>query len=318
MKFKWGENTAFRLLALFLAFVLWVYVTHQNNPVVEQAARVSLEHQDLPASMIVEEIPQAVSVYYRSSRGRLALVGSGEFTARVNLSGLAAGVHSLPVQVGAPEGVEIIRVNPQTVTVSLDSMVEKNIPVLVNVTGTPAPGFERSDPAVAPAVIKATGPSRLLREIKNITVDLDIKGARTGIERVLPVSVGIKGVELQPKSVKVTLPVEALPFRNVQVSPRVTGSPAEGFVLDGLTVEPETVQISGDGQILAGTGELPTAPIDISGASANVTAMVRVITPGQVSAVTPAQVKITAIIIPEESAPPDDPDPPPGDVEVGE
>lgn len=318
MKFKWGENTAFRLLALFLAIVLWVYVTHQRNPVLERVARISLQQQGLSDSMIIQDIPPDVTVYYRSSMGRLALVSPGEFTARVNLTGLEAGRHSLPVLVQAPSGVEVVRVNPQRVTVVLDKIREKNVSVAVNVLGTPAPGYRRLDPVVTPPVVKVVGPGQLLQEIKKVAVSVDIRGTPTGIERVLPVSTGVRGVELHPDSVKVTVPVEPLPARTVTVEPSTTGNPAEGFRVENLTIEPSTVQVTGTQELLDGLDGLQTEPLDISGASSDMTGKVNVVIPSGVSSVTPRQVEVTARIVPGDVKGQDEGGLQPGESEVSE
>jgi len=299
MHFKWRENTAFRLLALFLAIVLWIYVTHQRNPVLEQAARVSLEQQGLPANMIIRDMPSAVTVYYRSSMGRLALVSAAEFEARVNLAGSGAGTHSLPVRVQAPAGVEVVRVSPERVTVTLDRITEKNVPVTVNVLGTPAPGYKRLEPVVTPPVVNVKGPLQLLKEINRVAVSVDIGGTSTGVEQVLPVSTGVKNVELHPDTVKVTVPVEPLPSRAVMVEPRVKGTPAEGFRVKSVTVEPDTVQVTGVEELLDGLETLRTEPLDISGAGGDITGKVEVILPEQVSSATPREVNVTVRIVPD-------------------
>jgi len=298
LTFKWRESTAFRLLALFLAIVLWVYVTHQRNPILERAARVDLQQQGLPAGMVIQEIPSSVTVYYKSSKGRLALVDAGEFEARVNLAGAEKGTHSFPVRVNGPTGVEVIRVSPQRVTLSLDRIIQKAVPVTVNILGSPAQGYQRLEPVVTPPVVEARGPSQVLQEIERVAVTVDIRGTPTGIVQVRPVSTGVEGVKLHPDTVKVTIPVESLPAGTVGVKARVQGSPAAGFRVESVSASPDLVKVTGGQDLLDRLENVTTASVDIAGAAADVTKKVKIINP-QGALVEPREVDVTVEIVPD-------------------
>ncbi len=293
MHFKWREVTAFRLLALFLALLLWVYVTHQRNPVMERAARIDLHQRGLPEDVVVQDMPSSVTVYYKSSKGMLALVDAEEFQATVNLAGAGKGTHSFPVQVTGPAGVEVVRVNPERVTISLDRIIVKDVPVAVNVLGSPAPGYHRLEPVVTPPVVEALGPSEVLEEIDRVAVSVDIRGTPTGVEQVRPVSTGLENVELRPESVRVTVPVEPLPSRTINVEPRITGSPAQGFRVETVSVNPTSVKVTGDQDLLSGLRNIVTEPVNISEATGVFSRNVRVVIPEGISSVEPVEVEVT-------------------------
>lgn len=309
MHFKWRQATAYRLLALFLALILWGYVTHQKNPVQERAARVPLQQKGLPAGMLLEDMPAEVTVFYRSSKGRLALVSANEFQARVDLAGATAGVRKYPVRVQAPPGVEVVRTVPPAVTINADRIIVKNIPVTINITGAPARGYTNLKPVVTPAVVEARGPEQALKEINRVAVSLDISGTPVGLEKVLPVSTGVEEVKLRPGNVKVTVPVKPLPSRTITVEPRVKGLPAAGLRVEKVEIKPDTVRVTAPGDVLESLNTLSTGLLEITGAVADVAAPVKVQVPAGVAVVVPGEVQMTVKIGPE--SPPDGEETPP-------
>lgn len=293
MQVKWRENITFRLLALFLALVLWVYVTHQKNPVLERATRVTLEYSGLPAQMLIMEMPDAVTVHYKTAKGRLALLRADDFKATLNLSGLGAGRHSIPVQVHSPPGIEITKVAPEKATVVLDREIEKEIPVEVKVRGEPPPGSKWLEPVVEPQTVRATGPEQHLRNLGKLTAAVDITGATEEVTKIINLNPGMESIQLNPSSVKVTVPVQPLPSKQVEVTPDITGRPAEGYALEDVRTNPGTVKIYGPAEALAGLEEVKTKRIDISGATAGITRNVKVLLPpGPFDLVVPEEVEV--------------------------
>lgn len=302
LQIRWQDN-AFRLLALFIAIVLWIYVTNQTNPIVERAVRVSLESIDLAEDMVIHEMPASATIYYKSTRGRLPLVDTSDFKAWVNLDGLDSGTHSVSVQVDVPPGINVDRVSPDRVNVTLDRIIEKELQVALNIIGAPAAGYHQLEPVIAPRVVTAKGPSRLLEDIERVSVTVDIREADTGMEQVVPVSTGVEGVELQPNSVKVVVPIEPFPVRAINVSPRVRGEPAEGYIIENIIVEPNNIQVTGPANVLDRLQDAKTQFLDVSGANKDINRRVEVLIPQGASSVNPIDVQVTVIISPDPNMP---------------
>jgi YbbR domain-containing protein len=71
-----------------------------------------------------------------------------------------------------------------------------------------------------------------------------------------------------PPAVTVTVPVvQQTQYKEVAVRPVVTGSPAAGYILQPLEVNPTTVTLRGNQPDLEATNFVPTQPIDVSGIS---------------------------------------------------
>src|SRR5690606_13730424 len=94
------------------------------------------------------------------------------------------------------------------------------------------------------------------------------------------------GVDISPALVHLEVPVfEDLSSRTVPVNPVVTGTPASGFRVASVDVEPLTVTVEGDLDELAELVSADTAPVVVSGATRNLTVEVPFTLPTGVSVV---------------------------------
>jgi hypothetical protein len=78
---------------------------------------------------------------------------------------------------------------------------------------------------------------------------------------------GIEVVEVTPRRIRVVL--DALVVREVEVSPRIEGAPAKGFVVKRVTSSPSRVRIAGPKSELRRLTRIYTLPIALDGQSAS-------------------------------------------------
>lgn len=85
---------------------------------------------------------------------------------------------------------------------------------------------------------------------------------------------GIEVVEVDPRRVRVLL--EALVRREVEVKPRIEGSPADGFVVKDVSVSPSRVVVVGPRNELRRLTQVSTLPVRLDGHTASFSARVLV------------------------------------------
>jgi YbbR domain-containing protein len=73
----------------------------------------------------------------------------------------------------------------------------------------------------------------------------------------------------------------------------VTGTPAAGFEIDEISVEPLTVQVEGDADPLAALARVDTEPISVSGLSETQTFETELALPAGIEAVDPLPIRVT-------------------------
>lgn len=178
---KQVEHLALRLLALFLAVVLWFLATERpqqtigsDQRLVELEARVTGVDEGLE----VTSGPGTVEATLEGSRLLLAFQAA-DVRAFVELSGLGPGRHQVPVRVEAPPGVTVRRVLPQEVSVTLEERVRRTVPVHVAVQGVP-PEAQVRVAAVEPSSMEVYGAASAVERVAYILAQVayDAAGSR--------------------------------------------------------------------------------------------------------------------------------------------
>ncbi len=307
MTFQWRDNSI-RILSVFIALLLWVYVTNEQNPVTDQTFSVLLVAQDTPGGYIVDGLPGTVSVRVRGTRLVVGGLQREDFTARVNLSGVQPGQQEVRVQLIAPPEVEVLHISPAVLTITADQIEEKNVPVVAVVKGTVAGGLQSGAPVIEPAMATVRGPSGTLTGISQLSVTVDVSGAAEAVTREVRLNTGLEGVTASPERVQVTVPVTALPVQSLPVRLRLTGAPAPGYEVSGTAVRPQEVQVTARDTVLRGINVVNTMALDISGISTDVEREAILVLPDGAHLVEPDRVTVTINVtrVEEEQPPPEE------------
>jgi YbbR domain-containing protein len=118
---------------------------------------------------------------------------------KLNLANAVAGSNQVPIardSIALPPGIQLKKVDPQALEVTLDLPVEKTIPVQVIWTGKLAAGLIMEDVRMVPDNVKVVGGSLMLRGIQTIyTEKIPLEGIATG-------GTASVSLVLQPSSLK--------------------------------------------------------------------------------------------------------------------
>ncbi len=273
------RNWHLKLAAVLVATVLYTGFVFSGT-LSEQTIQVPIQAVNQPAdSYNLTGDLGFVQVTYRSESGAAPPTAEA-FVARVDLSeydmSTAPEPQTLEVTVTA-EGFNVVRWTPATERVELDRNETRSVPVEVEAGEIPD-GLETGDPELSEldAQVEVRGPasvvSRVDRALARIAID------PSGIDFNQPVElvavdiegqpVGTGRLELSPEIISVRVDVETVETtKTVPVTQDIIGTPAPGYALEALSVQPSTVTLRGLPEVLAPITEVRTEPIDIGGAS---------------------------------------------------
>jgi len=293
VRIDWQRNSI-KFLSVFLAIILWIYVSNEQNPTTDKEINVSLENSGLAQNyLITGGMPESVRVRVHGNKSQLANIAPGDFRALVIIPEGETGEVTAPVQVSAPPGLRVVQVYPNEVSVTIDSLVEKVLPVAVNLRGKPQQGYTAQAPQCQPATVIARGPSKAVSELSQATAVVDVQSATQDIELTLTVSTGNLSVSLTPSMVRVVVPITgaALP-KTVSVQPQLTGTPATGFAVARVVADPVVVQISGPAEATGAVTEVKTEPVDIRGIDKTFVKEVALLPVTGIANIYPSRVKV--------------------------
>ncbi len=296
------DNWRLKLLALLLTLGLLGAVAFSENPVTVAPVPAAIDYDNLPPGTVV------INPLLKSSVNVEGLNSAVNPLRSANPPGIHFHVNLKDARTGAqltfyahpgtlPAGVSWTG-DPVPVTVGIDRLEVRTLPIEVR-TPRVAPGFkvldvdDKGKPATfaqcgnsaEPCLVKVTAPATLLDQLKAYVLIDDVVSGTSTDSPSQPVRFEQNGRQVDlarfntlpnlgvdPSTVNVHITAQQTQVtRQVAVTANVTGRPACGYAITGITYNPSAfVQITGPSDKVARTDGI-TLPqgIDVSGATAN-------------------------------------------------
>ncbi len=288
------------LTAFILAVAVWIMAVTSNDPVKQDVFPGQVEIEFIgqnPNLVIMEENPGTIQLTLNAPQSIWTTLINQKDVVRavVDLSGLEAGVHVLPVDIQINiRPVRVVSQSPKTVEITLERLVSAEFPVDVQVQGDPAIGFQAGMLTKDASTVKIIGPESQASRVRKIRAVLDISGAQQTIVRTITLQavdageVLVEGLTIVPSVVTLTQPIkQRFGYRSVVVNVVVSGQVAEGYRLTNISVFPPAITVySADPDIVKNLpGYVETLPLDLTGAKDDIDVFMNLNLPFGVSVV---------------------------------
>ncbi len=272
-------------LALVLSLSLWVFVSEAENPTRTDffPGVIPIEVVNVPPNLAVSSLSETlVSVRISAPESVFERLSVDDFHARVDLSAATAREVRVPVIVTTENRrVEIIEPSPREITVTLEPVTSRTVPVEVDLVGAPPIGFEVGDVTPSLTEVRVSGPETLINQLRtgcaevNLATGIKVSFTQTVVLKGKNLRCGdIQGVTFEPSDVTVDVEMRQVVFSaGFVVAPVVRGTPAQGFRIASVSVEPGIVRISGPVDVLQSINAIagiPTEDVSVDGATAGV------------------------------------------------
>lgn len=268
------------ITAFILALAVWISAVSSSDPLIERTypnpLPIEIIGQD-PGLVITSSIPTSVTVVLSAPQSIWNQLNTetGAVRAFLDLSGLEAGSHSVPIRVQISiRPVRKIAQSPQSITVTLERLASKEFPIRVVTRGNPAVGYTADSPTLSQTAVTISGPESQVNRVAEVQAIIDLSQATESINRTVNlVAVDandnpINGLSLLPDRVTVRQNIsQRFGYRNVVVKVVVLGQVASGYRLTNISVFPPAVTVfSADPQIVSDLpGFIETEPLNING-----------------------------------------------------
>ncbi len=288
------NNVSLMVLAVLMAFLVWVVASLQQDPIVENtlSAPVVIVSPPNDQTILASTLPASVTVRMRAPQSTFDALGAGSVQVPVDLSQLGAGEHVVklePVVRASP--AMVLSWRPVTASVTIAEVISTSVPVRVVLEGVPAIGYRAQPPLADPEQVLVTGAQQIIEQLERLEVKVNIEGARSTVEQTArPMArsrdgATITNIVLSPTIVAVRVPLEQLSnFKDLAVRVRPVGQPAEGYAITSISVSPQVVTVFGPREAIQQLpGFIDTLEVSVSGATQDVEQRVGLNVPPNIS-----------------------------------
>ncbi|HSD10235.1 MAG TPA: CdaR family protein [Candidatus Binatia bacterium] len=222
------HNWLLKLGAIAFAIGLWGFVNLGAREA-DRSILVRLEFLNLPPKlMITSPIPESVDVRLRGPRTILGTIDERRQRIAINLGNVRTGLTSFKIDadmLNLPRGVTVTRLTPVQVTLDVERIVERMLPVVTNLSAAVPAGYRLVESEVRPAVVSVTGPAPQVEALRNIPVGpLHLPPTSGNFDETVVLERPADLVRLSPDRVIVRGVLEELvttqDFRNVEIGAR--------------------------------------------------------------------------------------------------
>ncbi len=178
-----------RLVSLGLAVVLWYFVGGED--IVNKNVMLPVEVINMPRDLVISnQYKKEIEVSVSGPRNLVLDIENRAISRQVDMSHAVPGtmvIENTNDSIAVPRGVKVLRIQPESVILSLDKWIQKQFTVSPITTGAPAPDYILKEIRMAPKSITLSGPQTALAPFDVLrTKAIDIEGLRESTQVQVP------------------------------------------------------------------------------------------------------------------------------------
>ncbi|NOR24016.1 MAG: hypothetical protein GQ542_06400 [Desulforhopalus sp.] len=194
-----SKDWLLKFISLVLAVSLWYFVGGEDR--VDKNVMIPIEIINLPRDLVISnQFKKEIEVSVSGPRSLILEMTSRAITRQVDLSSATPGTmvfendnDHIPV----PRGITVQRVQPSSIILSLDKLIQKQFPVSARTVGKVADGYLVKNLKMNPDVITITGPLTTLSQFDEIfTKAINLVGVKQSVQLQVPLELEPAIVEL--------------------------------------------------------------------------------------------------------------------------
>ncbi|MGW8160638.1 MAG: CdaR family protein [Desulfobulbales bacterium] len=179
--FRRPKNWVLKLLSLLFALFLWYFVVGEDK--VEMNVPIPVEIVNLPRDLIISnQFKKQLDVSVSGQRSLIRGITSQHITRTIDLSKATPGtvvIKNHADSIPLPRGLSVLRVQPPTITLLLDRLIQKELPIKPRLVGKVDTDYRLESVTVDPPILEISGPQSILAQEDTLTTSpIDINGLK--------------------------------------------------------------------------------------------------------------------------------------------
>lgn len=281
-----ANNLGLKMLSLLLAILLWNYVISSDQSITRPKTLFNLTGFVTGTSALndnklaLAEDPSGaltgIAVTVQAPQANYSRVTSENVQVTLDLSNVrSAGTQRVPLRATSAFG-RVQSITPESVSLTFENLDSRNVAVISTLTGD-SEDYWYNVSRTNPSMLTVSGAASVVQSIASARVVADVSSLTSSSISALPYVLldsseqVISQEMLNCSTSSISVSVDVYPCRDIPISTDpgnlVTGQPAPGYVLKSVTVQPETIQVAAEADLLDGLTELMIEPVSIEGAS---------------------------------------------------
>lgn len=212
IKSFFATNVWLKIASLILAVTLWLFVILSGRS--EVIMDIPLAFTNIPSNLDVVESPKTIKVSIEGQESLLKNLDNDEITAVVDLSDTKPGRAFFTISkdnITLPKTFIVTSINPETISLRLESQLKKTVSVKPSVFGVPEKGFAIVNIRVIPEKIELEGPKSEVSKIYNIkTEPLDINGINSDLKYKANLNISNPNIRKNVNKVEVHISIKKI------------------------------------------------------------------------------------------------------------
>ncbi len=199
-----------KLVTVCFVTVCWLIVTARQGELV--TVNAPIQYRNLPESLIFSKSSQdQVELQLKTVSSLIPLPKEGEVAAQIDLREIKQGSNLITLRkkdFNLPSGVQIARLRPAVLRVSVERKQRKLVRVDTRVSGSPADNLVLKRIKIQPELVMVEGPESLLSRMESIrTEEIQIDGRSRSftVEKKLELPAQLRMLNDDPVKVRVIL-----------------------------------------------------------------------------------------------------------------
>ena len=274
-----------KLLSLVLAILLWNYVVSSNTSITRTKLITGVDGYVTGQSTLTtyglallsdpSDQLSDLTVRLDVAQKQYSQVSADSVQIMADLSSVrTAGTQEVALKATSTYG-RVISVIPETVTMTFETLDSRLVPVNVELTGEKEEDYWYNLSRTNPSALTISGAASVVRSISQARVYSDVTGAVESYNRAEPfVLLDSEGSEIDQTRLtrsasSITVNTEVYPTREIPISTSienvVAGRVADGYAISEISIQPESITVAADADLLEDITELLIEPVNVEG-----------------------------------------------------
>ena len=313
------DHWVLKLLSLLIAILFWSLAWTSQNPIrtktlggipVNVLGESTLQERNLILTdYSLASLEEGVNVSMEVRQRDYNSLTNDQVSVILDLSHISSpGIHTVELTAEGPTSATLRGISPQSIDVTVDEVVTKQIPVDYNLSGVLPSGYWNDTPEITPNVITLRGAKTDLERVTRAQCEISLNGLTEPIWQSVNVALyDSEGNLLEDLALVDSLPsvivrMDVLSRKTIYLNAAesVVGTDLvqEGYEVTGITATPETIELVGTAEELEQIDTIDLGVIDAQGRNVTFEEERTITLPDGVTSLSGTTVKIRVEIAP--------------------